>query len=468
MNKDMLLDAIGEIDDEYIISARNRLEGEACRPGEHRPPFYRRAAFAAAMFAVLVISSFTIALAANEGFRHAVFRFFRLSVPDTVLPLEDEPDESDRIEIISNTVIEDTVAVAYIRGKGIFDYNDGVIYLYDENGSTAAAYTMENGEPARLEPHSETLEYTWNDMTYEIGFDWYQDRDTVHTNAKSFDPATYAGWNIAAAKGNSDFVILTLSCGSQIEYGQYPLLYNLQTQEIWDVLGGCEALKSNRITETEFSPDLSKMLITCDFGSMVYYYDAAAQSLLPLNELSGMNVTGAWFIDNDTLCCISMDESRKYACRTVVIPDGECFEIFSAMPQLGQSSDTGIIFTGGRYGLFVDGERSTYVYDLKTGKRAIIKDFKYPPDNAYTTIINNAENKILFVRHDAETDSRGYSEIGILDLEEQSFILFEREGYETRREHAISWFDDDRVAIHASSEENWYLYLFTVKTGKDD
>lgn len=468
MNKNLLLDAVGEVDDEYIASALSRLEDNSRQIKRHHHAFSRKAFAGIAIFAILLVSSFTVAMAANRDFRNAIFRFLRISTPDTVLPAENEPDKTGKMEIIGNGTIEDTVYVQYIRGDGIFDYSEGVIYLYDEAENPAGAYSVTNGQLSCLEPHGEAFEYTWNDMTYQIRFDWYKEDDHIHASESGFDLATYAGWNVAAAKGNSDFVILTLSCGSQIEYEQYPLLYNLKTREVLDILGPCEALGSLRITETRFSPDLSKILITCDFGSMVYYYDVAAQTLQPLNELCGMNAARAWFIDNDTLCCISMDESRKYTCRTVVIPDGKYFEIFSAMPCLGQSSDTGIIFTGGKYGLFVDGERSTYVYDLKTGNRAIVKDFKYPPDNAYTTIINNAENKILFVRHDAGTDSRGYSEIGILDLEEQSFILFEREGYETRREHAISWFDDDRVAIWASTEENWYLYLFTVKTGKDD
>lgn len=463
MNKDMLLDAVGKIDDEYILSAQGILDQTAGQPGKHRHGISRRFLPAAAIIVTLLISSFTVAMAANEDFRNAVFHFFRLSAPDIVLPIEDEPEPSDHIENIGGATLEDTVHVEYIRGEGIFDYNDGTVYRYDEETrEITAAYAVENGQLSPLEPHSESLAYTWNDVTYQIVFDWYRSNDTVHTNAKSFDPATSAAWNVSAVSGSPDFVILTLSCGSQIEYAQYPLLYNLKTREVSDVLDGCEALKSRQITQTRFSPDLSRLLITCDFGSMIYCYDVEEKTLQPLSELSEMNVTGAMFIDNETILCSSKDENRKYTFRTVVMPSGECTEIFSSMPMLGESSNSGIKLTGGRYGVLVEEDRSTYVCDFKTGDSAILDGFKYPLDTVLTRI-NGAGNKLLFVRTDAGADGLGVSEIGVLDLEKRSFILFDREGYETRRENSIGWFDDDRVAIQASDEDNWYLYLFTVK-----
>lgn len=460
MREERILHVLGQVDDRYVMEAdpmNEKMSGQIV-PYRHR--LSHKTLIAVAVVTTLLVSSFTAAMAASKEFRNAVFRFFKIDTPEIVLPMEEEPIQSGNIESIGASSIDDIVNIEYIRIDGNFDYSNGIVYLYDDE-KAATAYIAENGKLSPLEPHKESLAYVWNGETYSIGFDWYERDGVVYASARNFDIETQTAWDATAIEGNSDFVALTLSYGRQIEYAQYPLLYDLKAKKAIAVLDNCEELKSRQITQTEFAPDLSGIIISCDFETDVYYYNIKNQTLSSLSDLCGMNKIDAWFIDPDTVCCVSMDENKAFTGRTVTLSTGDCKKIFSAMPKLDDSPDGGIVLTGGRYGLFVDEARNTFVYDFKTGESAVVDGFQYPADATFASL-NSTEDKILFAKNEDDADGLGVSEIGVLDLRKQSFILFDRKDYEIRREGSIGWFDCDTVAIRASTEEFGYLYLFTI------
>lgn len=513
-NPHMLLDAIGKIDDVYIVSAQNRA---ALLPASDNPGQSKNA----------------------------------------------DSAEIAEIEDIGNTNVGDAVSVEYLRIDGIFDYCDGIVYLYEpwegyddsydaQTRYAAAAYAVEDGQMVLLQPHYETVSYPQDSAmrdgglqdnptqdgnlqdsptqdgslqdnptqdgglqnnpprdgglqnsptqdgglqdsptqdgtpkdgmatgsneatvhgtaaneapgngTWQISFDWYEKNGTLYTNARNYGPAASMEWSVSAARDSSDFLILTLGFGQQIEYTQYPFLYNVRTKELLDVLARCRLPEGQRITQTAFSPNLSRILITCDNGAAVYCYDIAEEKLVSLNEASGLEEPEASFLDDNTIRCLSIEENGLYHCRTVEMPSGKCTERFSHLPRLEGDFHSGIALTGGRYGLYVNEDRSVMVYDFKSGDYAAVENFKYPEDDVFLTL-NPAEDKILFIRETSEADGLGVSQLGVLNLVSRTFILLDREGYETRRETSVGWFDNDRVAIRADSQGCGYLYLYTV------
>lgn len=463
-NPHMLLDAIGKIDDVYIVSAQNRA---ALLPASDNPGQSKNA----------------------------------------------DSAEIAEIEDIGNTNVGDAVSVEYLRIDGIFDYCDGTVYLYEpwegyddsydaQTRYAAAAYAVEDGQMVLLQPHYETVSYPQDSAmrdgglqdnptqdgtpkdgmatgsneatvhgtaaneapgngTWQISFDWYEKNGTLYTNARNYDPAASMEWSVSAARDSSDFLILTLGFGQQIEYTQYPFLYNVRTKELLDVLARCRLPEGQRITQTAFSPNLSRILITCDNGAAVYCYDIAEEKLVSLNEASGLEEPEASFLDDNTIRCLSIEENGLYHCRTVEMPSGKCTERFSHLPRLEGDFHSGIALTGGRYGLYVNEDRSVMVYDFKSGDYAAVENFKYPEDDVFLTL-NPAEDKILFIRETSEADGLGVSQLGVLNLVSRTFILLDREGYETRRETSVGWFDNDRVAIRADSQGCGYLYFYTV------
>ena len=80
MNSYTILDAIGMIDDQYVLSAQNRFgyevvqatSAESAFSGKH---IRSRAFIGIAVAMLLVISSFATAMAVNEDFREKVFEF---------------------------------------------------------------------------------------------------------------------------------------------------------------------------------------------------------------------------------------------------------------------------------------------------------------------------------------------------------------------------------------------------------
>lgn len=514
MRSDKLFDAIGKVDDRFIVSAQSKAEKidrlnikdktSMANTTDHENwtskvkgtwkqekavkvrkeqkktaeiKVFRKILPYVAAVVILLVSSFSVAMVANADFREAVFRFFHIPTADVVLPKEEEPVQPGSlgdIKYISTKKIGEKAEVKYVQVNGNVDWSDGVIWVasYEEEtaGQILGIYALENGQLTSLEPHTEKLEYTWDGETYEISFDWYEHNGKVHINAHEFDMDSYKAWTVQAGDGESDHVIINLGRGAQSEYTSRPLLYDLRTKEIIDVLEGCEILESQLISDIEFSPDLSKVLLGGNQGPgspyCQYYYDVAGKVLKLLDELAGAEVYDARFLDNNIISCILEDEDGLLTCRSYTVPSWEFIEIYAGLPGKKWNTDFGVMSTGGRYMLFVDEEHNTFVYDCKTGERAAVEGFKYPSGSTFTTR-NKAGDKILFSLSDRDAEGLGISQIGVLDLKKLSFTLLDREGYETRYETTMSWFDNDSVAIEACPDAELsagtkYLYIYTI------
>ncbi|MCM1027637.1 MAG: hypothetical protein NC432_14495 [Roseburia sp.] len=468
MKSEMLLDAMGKIDDAYIAAALKRLS-EGGR--EHRHIFLRKVLPAAAAILILLVSSFGVAMAANEDFRDSVLRFFRLSQADVVLQTEDEPEQSEPVEEIGSTNTGGAVEAEYVRIDGPFDYNNGIIYRYGdwegygESGAqpvyALAAYEVKGGELLLLEPQYAQFRYAWEEDLYEIAFDWYEKDGMVYSNAKDYDPETALAWGILTAEEPSEYVAVLLQRGWQIDHEVRPLLYNLRTGELSEPLDGYGVLEDRRIREISFSPDLTGLLIVDDTDE-TWYCDSATHTLRNVCEMSGLDVWNAGFIDNDTVYCVAYDENGGCVCRTVSLSGGVTSGDLAELPEWSWPPSGDVWFTGGRYVLSVGNGGEVTVCDLKTGEQAAIEDFQCSSTEDFISA-NRAGNKILYAQADGDAVGLAVSRIGVLDLEKKAFILFDREEYETRYEASLGWFDDDRVAIRAQGEEYGYLYLLTVR-----
>lgn len=502
MKSDRIFDAIGKADDRYIMSAWSRINNMRKIGGTDRTDrmdginetkrmektvnqkkiiknsVFRRLLYSAAAIAVLLVSFFSVAMAVNADFREAVFRFFHIPTADVVLPKEEEPEQSGSmgdIKYIGSKNIGDKAEVEYVQVNGNLQWSDGLIWVasYEEetNGQILGVYALKNGQLTSLEPHTEKPEFIWDGEAYEISFDWYENDGKVRVFASYFDMDSYKGWFVQAGDGKSDRVIINLSRGAQSEYTSRPLIYDLRTKEVVDILEGCEILETQLISDIEFSPDLSKVLLGGNQGMgspyCQYYYDVAGKVLKPLDELTGAEVYGAVFLDDNTISCILEEEDGSLTCRSYTVPSWEFIEIYAGLPGKKWNTDFGVMSTGGRYVLFVDEEHNTFVYDCKTGERAAVEGFKYPSGNT-GVILNKAGDKILFDLTDSSAPGLGVSQIGVLDLEKRSFTLLDREGYEVRFEGSMSWFDNDRVVIQAYKDNEpsvgiQYLYIYTIK-----
>lgn len=100
------------------------------------------------------------------------------------------------------------------------------------------------------------------------------------------------------------------------------------------------------------------------------------------------------------------------------------------------------------------------MFDFKTGEQVPVEGFTLVKEGSFLS--NSSNTKLLYWVQDETVSGLAVSELGVLDLEKSVFITFDREGYDARYEWSIGWFDDDRVAIHARSQDGatQYLYLY--------
>ena len=77
-------------------------------------------------------------------------------------------------------------------------------------------------------------------------------------------------------------------------------------------------------------------------------------------------------------------------------------------------------------------------------------------------MISPSGDKLLYYHAAPEAEGLGITQLGVLDLEQNTFIAFDREGYENLHEEAIGWEDNNTVSINARTldDETQYLLLY--------
>lgn len=462
-----LLDAIGMINDEYILDAKEGVftvdNHMTTRNGYVVRRHGKRTVICVAAVIAIILGSLVTAMAVSEDFREAVYLFFHISTPDVGMPQEDKSRQSDDVEKVYETDIGDAVNIEYIRINGEFDYGRGLIYLYGGEEGSPAFYSVKDGQLAKLKTNETKLAYTWRGTGYDIEFSWCEEDGAIYVHSSGKTPAGDSYWYVSPINGRTDTVVLTVSCGRQDEYSEYTLLLNLNTREVTDLFDSCGVVQLSGITSTVFSSDISKALITCNNDSSVYYCDMNAKTLIMVSEFTGASVNSAWFLDDNTICCYAVHENGNCSCWYISLSTNDCTLLFADLPIYNRISENGMIFTGTRYGLYVYLDKTTYVYDFKAGSRTIVEGLAYSEEDANITTNANG-TKMLFAKFDHAADSLGISQLGVIDMEKGTFTILDREGYEIREEAVVGWFDNDRISILVTNSSGAkYLYLYSFK-----
>lgn len=448
MTADKILDALGTIEDEYILDAK----ADPAQRGGKRTHI-RIALYAAAVLAAL-LCSFVTAMAVNEEFRAAVYTFFHIPNPEIVQPFCEERQQAVRIETVYETAIENAVHIEYLRLDGRFDYGGGVFFLPDET----TFYTIKDGQTVELPTHETKITCLWGGTEYAIDFCWCETDGEIRVHSMGKTPANDAAWTVTPLRGRTDSVLLTVSCGRQDEYSEYQLLLSLQTQEVTDILEGCGL---NNIISAAFSDDLSQAILTGGADAEVYFYDIARKKLRPVSALAGEPVSAAWFLDERTLCCYGLENDGTCTCRRIDLISEESTVVFFSLPLYSRICGYGVVFTGGRYGLNISTDGNGVVFDFQTGAKSDLEDFTFGAD--MTVSANPSGTKLLIAVFDREAAGLGISQLGIIDMERECMTILDRRNYTVRYEAAAGWFDGDRVGILAEGENGekcLYLYSF--------
>lgn len=468
MTPDKLLDAIGMLDERFFEE-------------QHKPRTSSlKGKFTALLAAVLIIIlSIATAMAVSPDFRELVFRFFHIEqtqvIPDSSIDTDLSVDDMFAEDPI---IIGDVIEGNYVHTPVSTHARSGTyIVCTDEvemrQGSHYDGYYIENGEFIKLEEHTFQQDYTLYGNDLHLEFDWVEYNGAVSI--------TYVEPNDIFRKdnesGNASAALFTLHLTWQDEDGShgtsYPVLLNLHTGELTDILAGTDVNKMPRIDKSAISPDHTKLLLgqNTEEGYFLHYVDLINKQVYSIDELSGQHATACSLIDN-TLACWSLQEDH-YTAWKIDLTTLERAELFTSVLNAAATpeSDAGIVFMegfdslnrwgdmyiGSRFALGVDEAQSVYVIDLTTGTKAQIDGYTWR-DNTQRTPSPDGKKLLLAGGGAVGSD---FEYVGVLDFDSMMFAEFSREN--ELDEYLAYWFDKDTVIIcsEVSSESlcsDYYLY----------
>lgn len=495
------------IDDEYIQSALDRMgyltEGpsEDLTKGKNGAKtgictkqkaeslafmIVKRVAIFIGVVILAATASVTTAVAFSEEFRETVkeiiIEFFHMEEEEIVPELsgaEDITTENMYVEQ-DRSIIGGIIEGRYVHTPVSCDAREGVYMVCTDEielnqGSHYDAYYEENGEFIKLEEYTFSDDYTVLGNDFHIEFDW-----AVHGGQVAL---TYIGvdesYRIPVNPGDKDAVLVELLCSFPTEEGDnigtaYPVLLNLETGELTDVLAGTGAEKLMNLCNQTISEDGSKMLLARSDGAL-YYVDLAAKTLYSVEELSREKADACSLI-GDTLACWvlengkyrawaidlnTMERKELFADMTNVIPEKECGAGIVYLSGFDTTVHWGTMFNGSHFALETDEAANVTVIDLATGEKIPIEGFTWPEDR-YTDVLweSSPDGKRLLISG-GEIGSK-YEYIGVLDFEKMNYLEFSRKNSNEVYERKPYWFDKDTVIIQATGKDSYDVQDYYV------
>lgn len=492
MNPEKLLDAIGLLDDRYFEPMK-----------QTRLVPWRRRLIALAAAVLIVILSIGTVMAVSTEFRELVFRVLHIEqelvVPTTPVTTGIHADNmivepTVLIEVEPTGMQEDAVGQygrqvvtgVYIHTPIATHARNGVLLVNKDSvslkqGNYYDAYYEENGELIRLTPNTFDQTYTVHGCRVRVQFEWVDHNGrAVMTWAEPDAPfRTYGGQTSAEA------MLFYFQLTWQLENGEYrsgayPVLLNLYTGELTELLAGTEVEWLPYFDSMAISQDRTKLLLRQKERkeSRLYYVDLVSKAAYSLDELSGEHVDACSLSENKLICWSSTDNayiSNYFKIWNFDLTTFERTDLVEGMRDAAQSKaeDAGIVFlegfdgrshwgnnyTGSPFALAVDEEQNTYLIDLATGERSDLAGVFWQPGMSMNPS-SDGTKLLLTCRREGELD---IGSVAVVDYERKTVLQFYRENPNQILESMAYWFDEDTIVVcsevYASSLcTDYYFY----------
>ena len=494
MSPEKLLDAIGMLDDRHFEAKKKT----------RVIPWRRRLIALAAAILVVILSAAT-AMAVSPAFRELVFRFIRIEevqiMPDSTQNTETTQNtdnaesteessdhinqtESDDLYVEQNVVIGEVIRGTYIHTPVATYARNGIFMACTDEvemrqGSHYDGYYEENGDFYKLDEYSFAQDYVLYDNEIHAEFDW-----VVHEGSVSL---TWAEPNAQFRKENRSgdasaawfmFNIYWRGEDGKWDGTWYPVILNLYTGELTDILAGTGVNRMEGIDKCAISPDQTKLLLGQDTedGYSLYYVDLVTKQLHSIDTLSGQKTTACSLADNTLICwnltdgfytawkinLTTMERTELFEskCNAVETPEADAGIVF--MEGFDGTNRWGDMYCGSRFALEVDEAQNVYVIDLTTGARSQITGYTWTPDTQ--RIAGPDGSKLLLA---GKHDGAAFEYVGVLDFENMTFAEFFRDN--SLREHTAYWFNDHTIVIctemtYESMCSHYYLYSLVLES----
>lgn len=468
MDRDVLLEALGAIEDHYILSAQKRFACET-QQGEEvlHTKLWSRVLVSIAVAVLLLLGSFVTAMAVDEDFREQVFSFFHLSVTELV----PNGNGVDRQE--TNAHLGNGVSAEYLKlGKECTMLGNGTMYdaEYTENGTVCAVsfYRIVDGTLWTIPTNSTQFRVNMGGTPIHGTAYWSYEQGCI--SVVGGGGTENRKWSISPIAPQSDVVLVSIFGGLTVASDFHAFLLHLPTGTVAPVFQDTGRCPLMQVQDIQISSDCNFVLL---FGksegeliASPYLYNRQSGQLISLQEMVAEDtIYHAFFADDRTVLLVS-DADNRYTCWSYAVSEGVLKKTIDRMPtEWSETENERIIPLKSQYVLCVDAEGSVVVLNQKDGVRsAIIAGFSY--DDRAEMLISTDKTKACYYVSTKQQDSLSIATLGVIDFETAQFTVFDRSGFAVNRECSLSWVDNTKVGISvAGSQFDLYVYEFHGEKG---
>ncbi len=269
-------------------------------------------------------------------------------------------------------------------------------------GTHYAAYTVENGELVELERHTISRDYELNGVTYPLDFEWCMN------DGQLILPYTGENYPIAEYRYRATPERVFVPLYRKDINSLYPVMLNLLTGEVTDVLSGVEL---ENIQNINVSPSGNHLLLMCSSDALcedvtVWHYDIAEKTLTDITDISPHKMGGTFVSDNIICTC------EDGIIRRCDLETGELEELYNANTSGENAQMLGSSMTAGRYVLFYSPGR-LFAVDVIDGA---VLDIGAVQSEPYSVTYSIFDDKALLMFYDGTT----VTGLSVVDFEAQT------------------------------------------------
>ena len=476
MNFNNLWEAIGKIDDKFVIDA---LEFKKKKKFNSN-----RWLIGVAVAMIIVVITFSTTYTVSAHFREWIISLFQIKeievVPDTEnhdkkisesLDIKNDIDETDKISLYAVDTLEDAFDVQYLKSTNYISSIGSLFYYYSDESGLKEYYAAENSRFIPIESKEANEKVTLLEITGSIYYNLIEYNgnlllDENERNRFMLDDENDAIFTLEVSSNNE--VWLKLHKNPQSDKWVYPAKYNLETGEVSDILqeisvDGIE-LKEYPVLRNWKNIGDGKLIVSLGQtmeNAEVYLIDTNEKKAVSFVELTGLSsVLSAKTVDDKIMLLEPLEGDKfNYYCydyskktNTIIYSNAKYWS-----SEEGGDASLRVRFSGGRYDFIVE-KGIIYLTDEFTGTRLTVEGIT--ENLAESLSINSDNDKILVSSFGDKT----IDQIGIIDIMAGRFYLMKRENKDSVTEFSIGWYDANHIIIKVRNDISnaSYIYLYSL------
>lgn len=457
MDRDVLLDAIGMVDDRFLTE----------EPAGHVRHLRRFTVLVAAVVAVLAMT--LTAMAVSQDFRETIFSIFRIQTPETPPVTEPTQPAGETTEGSQPNLRE--MGVVDIDGEVEAFYFSSAGYVMQAQGGFLTTDWPEGdevpGDPAFWEITEDGIvaaegarvdfPLTHGGKTFRIVFDWAVLNGSLCTREwpQGLDQDPYGnGWSVERLGDRTDAVVLSIPVNKNKDYTHDYFLLDLNTLEITLLLDLSTSVEW--MADCVWFTDDLEYAIICGYEkeTVFFLHDMETGRNTRIDELVGAPLASTpYFQDNETLIYWEALEGDRISVVRYHIPTGTHVTMVEDVARQDYRS---VQHSGWAsvYGILSHGAGEYELIDLRTNARLYMSGLP----ETYLSLSESPNAARILV---SWKDSGNYPVLGLLDPETGVLKMLTREAT-SLRENFWGWLDDNTVVLTAMDEAagGYYVYVY--------